>query len=331
MPALGKCSDELRPGDARSGWYWVALADPDRLWGMFGARRRRAGDKPGDSAQQGSGRARIDADDRPGTTTEGVQRVGEPTLEVRGPGCPGAAAPGRTIRATGPPRGTEPPLARCAAIPAATGRTGDGWSTSAHVPTRSGFSSHGGSSPGSVAPPASSAGPRVRGGRRDNAVGAPGRSRTAGRGPGGTGAPLRPRIRVTCPVAHSRSTRPGGRRLLPEAVGCSDVGAAAQAPGKPPRARDPPWRDGPGHPNRQVCETGTNSARPTRSTTTISHPRPPNTAITTTAPPPRLLRHSQPANTQDDSGGLALHTMWQALHSADPAPPVRAPGPRLGV
>ena len=62
---LGKCPDELRPGDVRSGWRRGGLADPDRLGG-----------------------------------------------------------------ATGPLRGTGPPLVRRAAIPAATGRTGDEWSAS---------------------------------------------------------------------------------------------------------------------------------------------------------------------------------------------------------
>lgn len=264
--------------------------------GMFGARRRRAGDKPGDSAQQGSGRARIDAATGPGPPLRGCSGLGSRRWRFGGRGAP--AWPPRAERSA--------PLGR-------RGKPSLHWPAAPRFPPPSVEPAMGGRPPPMCRPgrgsrrtvsvtgvrsaPASSAGQRVRGGRRDNAIGAPGRAGTAGRGPGRTGAPPRPRIRVTCPVAHSRSTRPGERRLLRGAVGCSDVVAAAQAPGKPPRVRDPLWRDGPGHPNHQVCETGTNRARPTRSTTTISHPRPPNTAITTTAPPPCLLRHSQPAIT----------------------------------
>lgn len=132
-------------------------------------------------------------------------------------------------------------------------------------------------------------------GRRDNAVGAPGRAKTTGRGPwGGLVHHCDHGSESLAPSPHSRTTRPGGSRLFPGAVGSSYAGAAVHAPGKPLRARDSPWRDGPGHLNRQVCETGTNRARPTRSTTT-SHPRLPNTATTTTTPPPRPLRHNQPS------------------------------------
>lgn len=150
------------------------------------------------------------------------------------------------------------------------------------------------SSPGPVTPPVSSAGPRVRGGAETTRWAPPGVQRPRGADLGGLVHHCDHGSESLAPSPHSRTTRPGGSRLFPGAVGSSYAGAAVHAPGKPLRARDSPWRDGPGHLNRQVCETGTNRARPTRSTTT-SHPRLPNTATTTTTPPPRPLRHNQPS------------------------------------
>ena len=49
------------------------------------------------------------------------------------------AAPGRKPRATGPAEGDRAPATCCAATSPPPARTADGWSTCAHVPTRSGF------------------------------------------------------------------------------------------------------------------------------------------------------------------------------------------------
>lgn len=71
--------------DVRSGWRRGALADPDRPGGCL----RRVGDELGVNPETLRGwvrQARIDAGDRPGTTTEGARRTGELEKEVREPG-----------------------------------------------------------------------------------------------------------------------------------------------------------------------------------------------------------------------------------------------------
>ena len=87
MPAPRKYPDELRRRAIRL--TLDALADPDRSRGCF----RRVGDELGVNPETLRGwvrQARIDAGDRPGTTTEGARRTGELEKEVRGPGAGGA-------------------------------------------------------------------------------------------------------------------------------------------------------------------------------------------------------------------------------------------------
>ena len=94
MPAPGKRPDELRrraiglapgrPGPSRTG-----------PGGVCGAWAKGAGGRPRDPARPGSGRGFGSvAGDRPGTTTEGARRTGEPASGVREPGAGGAIGRG---------------------------------------------------------------------------------------------------------------------------------------------------------------------------------------------------------------------------------------------
>ncbi len=71
-------------------------------------------------------------------------------------------------------------------------------------------------------------------GRRDNAVGAPGRAKTTGRGPWGAGAPLRPRIRVTCPVAPQPDDSSRREPVVPRSRGILIRGCRRPRPGQAP-------------------------------------------------------------------------------------------------
>ena len=80
MPAPRKYPDELKNRAIRL--TLDALADPDRSRGYF----RRVGDELGVNPETLRGwvrQARIDAGDRPGTTTEGARRIKELEKEVR--------------------------------------------------------------------------------------------------------------------------------------------------------------------------------------------------------------------------------------------------------
>ena len=80
MPAPRKYPDELKNRAIRL--TLDALADPDRSRGCF----RRVGDELGVNPETLRGwvrQARIDAGDRPGTTTEGARRIKELEKEVR--------------------------------------------------------------------------------------------------------------------------------------------------------------------------------------------------------------------------------------------------------
>ena len=80
MPAPRKYPDELRRRAIRM--TLDAVADPDRYRGCF----RRVGDELGVNPETLRGwvrQARIDAGDRPGTTTEGARRIKELEKEVR--------------------------------------------------------------------------------------------------------------------------------------------------------------------------------------------------------------------------------------------------------
>ena len=121
------------------------------------------------------------------------------------------------------------------------------------------------SSPGPVAPAASSAGPPAAARGTDNAVGAP-----SGRGPGAqrTGAPLRPRIQAPAPSPAPDDSSKRGPGASAGAVGSSYAGAAAEALNKSYK-RELVWHDGPwkgradpGNRDRQKGEAGTNRTRP---------------------------------------------------------------------
>jgi len=74
-----QCAIRLAPG--RPG-------RPGPVRGVFAARGRRGRGPAPDPARPGSGRGFGSvASDRPGATTEGARRTGEPALEVRGPGA----------------------------------------------------------------------------------------------------------------------------------------------------------------------------------------------------------------------------------------------------
>ena len=80
MPAPRKYPDELKNRAIRL--TLDALADPDRSRGCL----RRVGDELGVNPETLRGwvrQARIDAGDRPGTTTEGARRIKELEKEVR--------------------------------------------------------------------------------------------------------------------------------------------------------------------------------------------------------------------------------------------------------
>ena len=80
MPAPRKYPDE--PGNRAIRLTLDALADPDRPGGCF----RRVGDELGVNPETLRGwvrQTRIDAGDRPGTTTEEARRIKELEKEVR--------------------------------------------------------------------------------------------------------------------------------------------------------------------------------------------------------------------------------------------------------
>ena len=84
MPAPRKYPDELKNRAIRL--TLDALADPDRSRGCF----RRVGDELGVNPETLRGwvrQTRIDAGDRPGTTTEEARRIKELEKEVREPGA----------------------------------------------------------------------------------------------------------------------------------------------------------------------------------------------------------------------------------------------------
>ena len=69
-------------GDVRSGWCLGCPGRSGSAWGCF----RRVGDELGVNPETLRGwvrQARIDAGDRPGTTTEGARRIKELEKEVR--------------------------------------------------------------------------------------------------------------------------------------------------------------------------------------------------------------------------------------------------------
>ena len=86
----------------------------------------------------------------------------------------------------------------------------------------------------------------------------PGAQGTRGRGPGGAGAPLRPRIQVTCPSPTPDDSSKRGPGASAGAVGSSYDNAAAEALNKSYKRelvwRDGPWkgRDDPGNRDRQM-------------------------------------------------------------------------------
>ncbi len=197
------------------------------------------------------------------------------------------AAPGRKPRATGPAEGDRAPgdlLRRdsrrhrpepqMGGRPAPTCRPGRG--------TRCTASVTGARSARRIVGWATSArtGHRQRGqrpGTRD-----PGAQGTRGRGPGGAGAPLRPRIQVTCPSPTPDDSSKRGPGASAGAVGSSYDNAAAEALNKSYK-RELVWRDGPWK-DRDDLETATaqwvnwyNRTRPHRANpddlppTTVEH------------------------------------------------------------
>ena len=182
---------------------------------------------------------------RPGDVRSGWRRGGlaDPDWLEGCSGRSGAVASGKTIRVTGPPRGTGPPLAR-------RGEPGLHWPAAPRFPPppvepamggrplpmcRPGRGSRrtvfvtGARNASGVVGRAMSAR-----GRRDNAVGAPGRAKTTGRGPWGAGAPLRPRIRVTCPVAPQPDDSSRREPVVPRSRGILIRGCRRPRPGQAP-------------------------------------------------------------------------------------------------
>ena len=119
----------------------------------------------------------------------------------------------------------------------------------------------------------------------------PGAQGTRGRGPGGAGAPLRPRISVPVHRLH-RTTRRRGHRGIGRSRGILLRQRRRRSPQQVLQTRTRLARrplEGtrrPRQPRPPDGWTGTTAPAPTSPTTTTSHPQPSNTATITTTPPP---------------------------------------------
>jgi len=214
---------------------------------------------------------------------------------MRAPGAVGGHPRHNGPAPPGPPKRTGPHWPAAPRLPPPPARTADGWSTCAHVPNRSGYSSHGVRHQG-PAPAASSAGPPAHARGTDNTASAPTRAgdpsaqKRGGANPWGTGAPLRPQIQAACPAAHTRRLVQKGTRGLSRSRGILLHGHHRPSPGQAPCKRG--TRRGATAPGK-----GTRRPRQPRPPDGRSwhqphppppHPRPPNTATITTTPPPTI-------------------------------------------
>lgn len=211
------------------------------------------------------------------------------------------AAPGRKPRATGPAEGTRAPTGLLRRDFTATGPNRRWVVDFTYVPTWSGVLLHR-LRHGPVLPPDRRLGHQRAHGHRLRAQRPPGTrdldaQGTQGRGPGGAGAPLRPRISVPVHRLHpTREARPRGSRPPPEPVGSSYDNAAAEALNKSTTNANSSARrplEGPRRPRDRHRPVGElvqpppdpTSPTTTTSTTTVEHRYNHNHTTTTAAAP----------------------------------------------